>query len=306
DPEGHLLARALLDGREVDEHPLRGLGAQVRDARLVLDRAHVRLEHHVELARLGERVGSAVRASPGCREMVLPEPLMAVEALDERIVEAGDVAARLPDPRGHDDRGLEPDDVVPELHHRAPPRVADVPSELDPERPVVPARAQSAVDLAGLERDPPAFREGGDGLHEVGHGGQLLSRSLAAAAGVRAQSTVEPRGVPADTCGEMTASRTCRACGAGLPGEVMWCLRCYEPVRQLTPRDPGEPTVTFLRDHDDGPERSRWKGGVNTFGPFGRVLVTVLVLLMAPLSLSLVSIVVLLPCYLVLASVVLH
>jgi len=86
----------------------------------------------------------------------------------------------------------------------------------------------------------------------------------------------------------------------------MWCLRCYEPVRQLTPRDPGEPTVTFLRDHDDGPERSRWKAGVNTFGPFGRVLVTVLVLLIAPLSLNLVSIVVLLPCYLVLASVVLH
>ena len=34
----------------------------------------------------------------------------------------------------------------------------------------------------------------------------------------------------------MTAPRTCRACGAPLAGNVRWCLRCYEPARELTPR----------------------------------------------------------------------
>jgi hypothetical protein len=104
----------------------------------------------------------------------------------------------------------------------------------------------------------------------------------------------------------MTASRTCHACGAELPGDVRRCLRCYEPIRHLTPRDPGEPTITFLRGPDDGVERSRWKAGVNTFGPFGRIAVTLLVLVMAPLSLNLVSLVVVLPAYLVLAAIVLR
>ena len=34
----------------------------------------------------------------------------------------------------------------------------------------------------------------------------------------------------------MTAPRTCRACGAPIAGNVRWCLRCYEPARELTPR----------------------------------------------------------------------
>ncbi len=175
---------------------------------VVGDRAHVGLEHQVEVARVGEVAVTAVRARragvhvdgglvllmPGlwrveALEVVGAEALVAVQALDERVREHLEVPARLPDLRRHDDRRVEADHVVAELDHRAPPGVADVPLQLDAERPVVPRRAQAAVDLAGLERDPPAFREGGDGLHEIGHGHRLLSRPLAAAAGVGRQCT---------------------------------------------------------------------------------------------------------------------
>src|SRR4029450_12860742 len=142
DAERDLLARGLLDEREVDEHPLRRLGPQVDPARLVLDGAHVRLEHHVELPGFGEALLAAVRAGGVVSQVVFAEPLVAVQALDERVVEPGDVAARLPDLRGHDDRRLQPDDVVAELHHRTPPGLSDVAPQLDAEGTVVPRRAQ--------------------------------------------------------------------------------------------------------------------------------------------------------------------
>ena len=54
DAERRLAARELGDVLEVDEDPLRGLGAEVRGRAAVLERADLRLEHEVELARLGE------------------------------------------------------------------------------------------------------------------------------------------------------------------------------------------------------------------------------------------------------------
>ena len=54
DAERRLAPRELGDVLEVDEDALRGLGAEVRGRALVLERADVRLEHEVELARLGE------------------------------------------------------------------------------------------------------------------------------------------------------------------------------------------------------------------------------------------------------------
>jgi hypothetical protein len=102
----------------------------------------------------------------------------------------------------------------------------------------------------------------------------------------------------------MTASRTCRACGADLAPNVMWCLRCFEPVRQLTPRDPPLPTVRFLNPRDERP-RSRWRAGATTFGPFGRLAITALVLLCAPLRPGIFGVVAW-PAYLTLAAVVLR
>jgi hypothetical protein len=103
----------------------------------------------------------------------------------------------------------------------------------------------------------------------------------------------------------MTAPRTCRVCGAALKGDVMWCLQCYEPVRQLTPRERPLPTVSFVRPKDER-AMSRWKAGGTTFGPVGRITITVLVLLFAPWSMDGFAILVLWPPYLVLAGLVLR
>lgn len=86
----------------------------------------------------------------------------------------------------------------------------------------------------------------------------------------------------------------------------MWCLRCYEPVRQLTPREPQLaplPTVAVPRVER---RHSRWKAGATTFGPVGRIAITVVVLLFAPTSLDPISLFVYLPGYLAIAFVVLR
>src|SRR3990170_2229733 len=153
DTERQFLARSLLHRDEVDEHPLGGLRPEVGDVRFVLDRPHVGLEHEVESSRLGElapalgaaplpRLDRSLPPVPGRRrhpgKVVLPEATAALLALDQGVGERLDVAARLPDPRGHDDRGLEPDDVVAELDHRPPPGALHVASQLHAQRPVVP------------------------------------------------------------------------------------------------------------------------------------------------------------------------
>jgi hypothetical protein len=51
---------------------------------------------------------------------------------------------------------------------------------------------------------------------------------------------------------------------------------------------------------------SRWKAGATTFGPVGRVTITLLVLLFAPWSMNGFAIFVLWPPYLVLAGLILH
>ena len=88
DAEGKLASRRALDMREVDEHALRRLGAEVDDGGVVLDRAHVGLEHQVELAGVGE---GALLPAVGARVRVLqvvgPEAVVAVAALDQRVVE---------------------------------------------------------------------------------------------------------------------------------------------------------------------------------------------------------------------------
>jgi hypothetical protein len=103
----------------------------------------------------------------------------------------------------------------------------------------------------------------------------------------------------------MTAPRTCRACGANLKGDVMWCLQCYAPVRQLTPREPQLPTAYLVQPKDERP-MSRWKAGATTFGPVGRIAITLLVLLFAPWSMNGIAIFVLWPPYLVIATLVLR
>ena len=92
----------------------------------------------------------------------------------------------------------------------------------------------------------------------------------------------------------MTAPRLCRRCGARLWPDVMWCTQCYEPVRQLTPRDRQLPPIrdieepppwvrrSPLRGPKETPVYSRWRAGPTTFGPVGRILITIVVLVFFP------------------------
>ena len=182
DAERRLLARALLHVRVVDEDALRGLGPQVGQAALVLDRAEVGAEHPVEVA--GRREGALVAAVGAgdlgqglarrrLLEVVGAEALVARGALGERVGERRDVAGGLPDLAGQDHAGVEPDDVVAALDDRLPPLALDVVLQLDAERAVVPGGPQAAVDLAAGEHQSAPLGEADDGVHAVcglGHG----------------------------------------------------------------------------------------------------------------------------------------
>jgi len=119
----------------------------------------------------------------------------------------------------------------------------------------------------------------------------------------------------------------CTGGAATHPGRYLWrddgfpdlpCLRgdldrrrdvvppLPRPVRHLTPREQPLPPLSTVVTPPSEPERSRWKAGVNTFGPVGRVAITTVVLLLAPLSANPVAVFVLWPCYLAMAVVVLR
>lgn len=81
----------------------------------------------------------------------------------------------------------------------------------------------------------------------------------------------------------MTAPRTCRRCNAALPADVRWCARCFEPVRELSPRAPlhnGDFAGLPIHEGGDIPRWTRWQATATTFGPWGRVITTVLLFAM--------------------------
>src|SRR5674476_514175 len=144
---------------------------------LVLDRADVRLEHHVEVARLGPLAfGAAARARDlgqpfgqavfAVLELLLEgvgaEPLVALETFGERIREHADVAGGDPHLTRQDHRRVEPDDVVAGGDDLAPPLLLDVLLELDAQGAVVPRRTRAAVDLATGEDEAPPLGEADD------------------------------------------------------------------------------------------------------------------------------------------------
>ena len=115
----------------------------------------------------------AVGARAGLWELVGAKALLAVATIDERVGEGGDVTARLPHLRSHENGRVEAHDVVAQLHHAAPPGFFDVALEQDAERAVVPRRTEAAVDLARGEHEAAPFREVDDAVHLVvlGHTG---------------------------------------------------------------------------------------------------------------------------------------
>src|SRR6185369_17172191 len=195
DAERRLLPGSGLDVLVVDEDALGRLWPQVMQAFVALHRAEVGLHQAVEHLRLGEgALVAAVRAVDlGQRcgraavlvlerlfQMIRTESLVAGLALGQRVDEFGDVAGRLPDLAGQDDRGVQADDVVALLDHRAPPLSADVLLELDAERTVVPRRSSAAIDLAGREDEATPLGEADNGINTVdGHSGHLRYRAPA-------------------------------------------------------------------------------------------------------------------------------
>jgi len=184
DAERDLDARRGDDVLEVDEDALGGLRTQVRLGRRIEQRSEGRLEHQVELARLGE---VAVRMLAGMLtrlaralavlHLVDAEAGLARLAVDEQVVEQVEVAARLPHLGMHDDRRVEPDHlvrrrrarrsarIVMAAHHVAPPRLFDVSLQLDAQGAVVPEAADPAVDLARLKDEPAPFAQRNDLFH---------------------------------------------------------------------------------------------------------------------------------------------
>ncbi|OEI70008.1 putative transcriptional regulator [Curtobacterium sp. ER1/6] len=184
DAERRLHATGGDDLREVDEDALRGLGAEEVQPLLRLDRAEVGLEHAGELPGLGPlAAGAAVRAGDlghaalgrtallrleRLDEVVLAEPVVAVQALDERVGEGRDVPGGLPHLAGQDDGGVEADHVAAAADEPLPPLALDVLLELHAEGPVVPRRARSAVDLPRLEDEAAALGQGDDAVETGG------------------------------------------------------------------------------------------------------------------------------------------
>jgi len=79
----------------------------------------------------------------------------------------------------------------------------------------------------------------------------------------------------------MTAPRSCPRCGSHLSPDVRRCTTCYEPVRELSPRAPihvGDFVGTPLHRGGDIPRWTRWESTATTFGPWGRVGLTGLIL----------------------------
>ena len=159
DPEGDLLAGGVQHVLVVDVDALRGLGTEVDDRRLLLHRTHEGLEHQIEHPGLGQLTGAMLARmlarllrALGVSQLVGPEPRLAGLAVDQGIGEAGHMPARLPDPRMHEDGGIEALDVVAGMDHGPPPAILDVLLEFHAERTVVPHGPEPAVDLATTGR----------------------------------------------------------------------------------------------------------------------------------------------------------
>jgi hypothetical protein len=76
-------------------------------------------------------------------------------------------------------------------------------------------------------------------------------------------------------------TETCGSCGARMSEDIEWCPRCYTPRPAPAPEEFPARLRMFYADEGPDPEPvySRWHGGTTTFGPVGRVSITVILLL---------------------------
>ena len=170
-------ARRVEHVLEVQEDALGRLGAQVGHRARVLHRAHVGLEHHVELAGLGQftvaLAGHLAGLFQAARvlELVRAEAALALLAVHHGVTESPHVPRGLPGLGVLDDGRVQADHIGSLGDHGPPPSVLDPAQELDPQGAVVVGVAHAPVDLRGLVDEPPALAEGDDLVHQ---GGRLL------------------------------------------------------------------------------------------------------------------------------------
>jgi hypothetical protein len=87
----------------------------------------------------------------------------------------------------------------------------------------------------------------------------------------------------------MPAGRNCRACGEPLRGDVRWCTLCYTPAWEYSPRAPlhrGDFVDAPRHSGRTVPHWSRWEQSATTFGPVGRIMLTVGFVLSVPTAWS--------------------
>ena len=166
--------RQVLHGGQRDQRavPLQLVGvfaAEVEELhRLVLGQ----FEALVAGGVAGDEDALPLAPCPAAADLVVPIALFRFAAIDHVVVEQVVVARTLPDLRVHDDGAVEADHFIGRRgagrnlqfvvagDHVAPPRLADVPLQLDAQGAVVPKALQAAVDLARLEQKAPPFAQG--------------------------------------------------------------------------------------------------------------------------------------------------
>ena len=173
DAEGELLARGIEDIAEIHKDRLRGLGAEVDEVVVALERTRVGFEHQIEIARLGEIAAATVRAiffAILLRQLIGAVARVALFAVHHRIAESLLVARGLPHGAVHDDRAVHALHVIALPHIAAPPEVLQVFLQLHPERTVIPESIDAAVDFGRLKNEPAPLAEADDFFHSGGCG----------------------------------------------------------------------------------------------------------------------------------------
>src|SRR6266404_8259020 len=100
-------------------------------------------------------------------DLIGAKALFREQTVHHQVAEGARVAAGFPDFRVHDDRGVQANNVIAQLRHRAPPRFLDIPFELRAQGAVIPKPIQTAVDFGGLKNEPAALAQGDNLLHQL-------------------------------------------------------------------------------------------------------------------------------------------
>jgi hypothetical protein len=80
----------------------------------------------------------------------------------------------------------------------------------------------------------------------------------------------------------MPVGPLCRLCSAPLPSDIRWCTTCYTPVTLYSRREPLHEAGGYVGAPTPTPRTSRWRAGATTFGPAGRIAITVALLAAFP------------------------